>query len=164
MAESNRSPFDLPEGESEIIAGYFIEYSGFKFALFFLGEYIGMFAISGLAITLFLGGWYAPFSFLTWIPSWAWFFAKLLAIIALFIWVRGTLPRLRIDQLMNFAWKFMLPMALINILAAGVWHFMEPGLARWAVCACIVFGSYVCLGRSLFVNKHLAKRTYRYAE
>ena len=75
-AESNRSPFDLPEGESEIIAGYFIEYSGFKFALFFLGEYLGMFAISGLGITLFLGGWSAPFSFLTWIPSYIWFFVK----------------------------------------------------------------------------------------
>src|SRR5579862_3219715 len=76
-AESNRSPFDLPEGESEIIAGYYIEYSGFKFALFFLGEYVGMFAISGLAITLFLGGWSAPVSFLSWIPSYLWFFAKL---------------------------------------------------------------------------------------
>src|SRR6185436_3273534 len=89
-AESNRSPFDLPEGESEIIAGYFIEYSGFKFALFFLAEYLGMFAISGLAITLFLGGWNAPAAWLTWIPSWTWFFIKLVAIIFVFIWVRGT--------------------------------------------------------------------------
>src|ERR1700756_2639263 len=80
-AESNRSPFDLPEGESEIIAGYYIEYSGFKFALFFLGEYLGLFAICGLGITLFLGGWTAPFSWLTWIPSWFWFFAKLLSLI-----------------------------------------------------------------------------------
>src|SRR5437667_6254376 len=80
-AESNRTPFDLPEGESEIIAGYLIEYSGFKFALFFLGEYIGMFAISGLGITLFLGGWHAPFAFLEWVPSYAWFFGKLLSII-----------------------------------------------------------------------------------
>src|SRR6266496_318844 len=77
-AESNRSPFDLPEGESEIIAGYYLKYSNFKFALFFLGEYIGMFAVSGLAITLFLGGWHAPFSFLTWVPSYCWFFLKLL--------------------------------------------------------------------------------------
>src|SRR5205823_14127523 len=76
-AESNRSPFDLPEGESEIIAGYYIEYSGFKFALFFLGEYLGLFAICGLGITLFLGGWTAPFSWLDWVPSWFWFFAKL---------------------------------------------------------------------------------------
>jgi NADH-quinone oxidoreductase subunit H len=163
-AESNRSPFDLPEGESEIIAGYYIEYSGFKFALFFLGEYIGLFAISGLAITLFLGGWHAPLPFLTWIPSYIWFFAKLLGLIALFIWVRGTLPRLRMDQLMNFAWKFMLPMALVNLLAAGVWHFIEPGFARWAVCLVLVVGPYIMLGRSLFEHKQLAKRTYRYAE
>ncbi len=163
-AESNRSPFDLPEGESEIIAGYYIEYSGFKFALFFLGEYIGLFAISGLAITLFLGGWHAPLPFLRWIPSYAWFFAKLFCLIALFIWVRGTLPRLRMDQLMNFAWKFMLPMALVNLVAAGVWHFMEPGFARWAVCLLLVFGPYAMLGRSLFEHKQLAKRTYRYAE
>ena len=122
-AESNRSPFDLPEGESEIIAGYYIEYSGFKFALFFLGEYLGMFATSGLAITLFLGGWSAPFSFLTWIPSYLWFFAKLLLLIVIFIWIRGTLPRLRMDQLMSFAWQFMLPMTLINVFVAGVWHF-----------------------------------------
>jgi NADH-quinone oxidoreductase subunit H len=163
-AESNRSPFDLPEGESEIIAGYYIEYSGFKFALFFLGEYIGMFAVSGLAITLFLGGWHAPLPFLTAVPSYVWFFVKLLGLIALFIWVRGTLPRLRIDQLMNFAWKFMLPMALVNILAAGLWHFTPSGPVRWAICSVTVVGPYVMLGRGLFQNKQLAKRTYRYAE
>src|SRR5229473_5500289 len=134
-AESNRSPFDLPEGESEIIAGYYIEYSGFKFALFFLGEYIGMFAVSGLAITLFLGGWRAPFPLLEWVPSWIWFFAKLLGLIVGFIWVRGTLPRLRMDQLMNFAWKFMLPMALANLVAAGAWRFLDPGISRWLICS-----------------------------
>jgi NADH-quinone oxidoreductase subunit H len=163
-AESNRSPFDLPEGESEIIAGYYIEYSGFKFALFFLGEYIGMFAVSGLAITLFLGGWHAPFPFVEWIPSYVWFFAKLLGLIALFIWVRGTLPRLRMDQLMNFAWKFMLPMALINILTAGAWHFAPPGLVRWAICSVMLVGPYWMLGRALFQNQQLTKRTYRYAD
>jgi len=163
-AESNRSPFDLPEGESEIIAGYYIEYSGFKFALFFLGEYIGMFAVSGLAITLFLGGWHAPAPFLNWIPSYVWFFAKLMGLIALFIWVRGTLPRLRMDQLMNFAWKFMLPMALVNILAAGLWRFVPPGAVRWAICSATIVGPYALLGRALFQNKHWAKRTYRYAE
>ena len=163
-AESNRSPFDLPEGESEIIAGYYIEYSGFKFALFFLGEYVGMFAVSGLAITLFLGGWHAPLPFLTWIPSYVWFFAKLLALIALFIWVRGTLPRLRMDQLMNFAWKFMLPLALVDILAAGVWRFMPPGAARWVVCALLVFGPYVLLARALVEHRGLGRRVYRYAE
>src|SRR5881394_3739802 len=155
MAESNRSPFDLPEGESEIIAGYYIEYSGFKFALFFLGEYIGMFAVSGLAITLFLGGWHAPFQFLTWIPSYIWFFGKLLGLIALFIWVRGTLPRLRMDQLMNFAWKFMLPMALINLLTAGIWRFLEPGISRWLICSFLVVGPYFMLARGLLQGSNV---------
>ena len=163
-AESNRSPFDLPEGESEIIAGYYIEYSGFKFALFFLGEYIGMFASSGLAITLFLGGWYAPLPFLQWIPSWVWFFGKLFALIAVFIWVRGTLPRLRMDQLMNFAWKFMLPMALINIVAAGAWHFLRGRAVGWLVCSMIILVPYALLGRGLLSRGHVARRVYRYAE
>ena len=163
-AESNRSPFDLPEGESELIAGYYTEYSGFKFALFFLGEYIGMFAASGLAITLFLGGWHAPFPFLEWIPSYVWFFGKLLALIAVFIWVRGTLPRLRMDQLMNFAWKFMLPMALVNLVSAAVWYFMGPGPGHWIASAVLVFGPYVLLARALFHKQHVGKRTYRYAE
>jgi NADH-quinone oxidoreductase subunit H len=163
-AESNRSPFDLPEGESEIIAGYYIEYSGFKFALFFLGEYLGLFAVSGLGITLFLGGWHAPLPFLEAVPSWFWFFAKLLALIAVFIWIRGTLPRLRMDQLMNFAWKFMLPMALVNIVTAGVWRFMGPGAPRWFVCALLVLGPYVLLGRGLTQGTRLEKRTYRFAE
>ena len=164
LAESNRSPFDLPEAESEIIAGYFTEYSGFKFALFFLGEYLGMFAISGLGITLFLGGWTAPFSFLTWVPSYLWFFAKLMALIFTFIWIRGTLPRLRMDQLMNFAWKFMLPMSLVNIVAAGVWHFLGAGWLRWAVCTVLVFGAYAILGWGLMHNQKLGKRIYHYAE
>ncbi len=163
-AESNRSPFDLPEGESEIIAGYFTEYSGFKFALFFLGEYLGMFAISGLGITLFLGGWAAPFSFLTWVPSYLWFFAKLLAMIVMFIWIRGTLPRLRMDQLMNFAWKFMLPMSLINLVTAGVWHFLPQGILRWIVCSVLVVVSYVLLGRGLTQGWKLEKRVYQFAE
>ena len=163
-AESNRSPFDLPEGESEIIAGYYTEYSGFKFALFFLGEYLGLFAVSGLGITLFLGGWHAPLAGLGWIPSWVWFFAKLLALIGGFIWVRGTLPRLRMDQLMGFAWKLMLPLALANIVAAGVWRFMPTGAARWIVCSVLVVTPYVLLGRALAGRKQLAKRVYQYAD
>lgn len=163
-AESNRSPFDLPEGESEIIAGYFTEYSGFKFALFFLGEYLGMFAISGLGITLFLGGWAAPFSFLTWVPSWMWFFCKLLVLIAVFIWVRGTLPRLRMDQLMNFGWKFMLPMTLVVILSAGLWRFLPGGVLRWLICAAPIAGLYVALGRVLTGGRKIEKRIYRFAE
>ena len=163
-AESNRSPFDLPEGESEIIAGYYIEYSGFKFALFFLGEYLGMFAVSGLGITLFLGGWRAPLSFLSSIPSYVWFFGKLLALIAVFIWVRGTLPRLRLDQLMGFAWKLMLPMTLANMIAAGLWRFMPAGAARWIVCSILVAAPYLILGPVLAARKQLAKRVYRYAD
>ena len=164
LAESNRSPFDLPEAESEIIAGYFTEYSGFKFALFFLGEYLGMFAIIGLGITLFLGGWTSPVSFLTWIPSYVWFLGKMLAIVFVFIWIRATLPRLRMDQLMNLAWKFMLPLALINIVVAGIWHFMGHDWQSWLVCAAIIFGSYVILGRGLMQKQNLGKRTYRFAE
>lgn len=164
MAETNRSPFDLPEGESELVAGYFTEYSGFKFALFFLGEYLGMFSISGIAVTLFLGGWAAPFSFLTVIPSWLWFFAKVMAAIFVFIWVRGTLPRVRQDQLMNFAWKFVLPFTLLNLLVTALWRFMGEGWERWIVCSAILIVAYVIMGRTAFARKHIGPRSYRYAD
>jgi NADH-quinone oxidoreductase subunit H len=165
-AESNRSPFDLPEGESEIIAGYYIEYSGFKFALFFLGEYLGMFATSAMAITLFLGGWSAPLnlSILQWIPSYVWFFLKLLALICGFIWIRGTLPRLRMDQLMALAWEFILPMAILNMLVAGVWHFMPAGIVRWLVCAIIIAVPCALLAQGLKKKKKFQVRTYQFAE
>jgi NADH-quinone oxidoreductase subunit H len=169
LAESNRSPFDIPEAESELIAGHLTEYSGFKYALFFLSEYLGLFAISGLAITLFLGGWHAPLGFLEVIPSYVWFFVKLIALILLFIWVRGTLPRLKMYQLMNLAWKFMIPMALINVPVAALWHFSAawqfPGafLVRWLICGALLFGPYWFLGRALSVRKQLAPRTYRFA-
>ncbi|HEY9126775.1 MAG TPA: NADH-quinone oxidoreductase subunit NuoH [Acidobacteriaceae bacterium] len=164
LAETNRSPFDLPEGESELVAGYFTEYSGFKFALFFLGEYLGMLSISGFGITLFLGGWGAPLSVLQFIPSWLWFFAKLFCAIAFFIWLRGTMPRLRQDQLMNFAWKFMLPLALLNLVVAGAWRFMGGGWLRWVVSSAVLLGAYVLLGRVLMRKQKLAVRSYRYAE
>jgi NADH-quinone oxidoreductase subunit H len=163
-AESNRSPFDLPEGESEIIAGYYIEYSGFKFALFFLGEYLGMFATSGMAITLFLGGWTAPVSFLTWLPSWFWFFAKLLVLIAGFIWVRGTLPRLRMDQLMAFAWTFILPMALINIFAAGASRFLPNWPERWLACTILLLVPAIFLARRMRQGKQFGVRSYRFGD
>ena len=166
-AEANRSPFDLPEGESEIIAGYFIEYSGFKFALFFLAEYLGMFATSALGITLFLGGWAAPLSVLTFVPSYVWFFLKLLALIFFFIWIRGTLPRLRMDQLMGFAWKFILPMALLNIVVAGLWRFLPPGpfdSIRWLVCLAVLAAPCFVLSMSLKQKKKLLVRTYHFAE
>jgi NADH-quinone oxidoreductase subunit H len=163
-AETNRSPFDLPEGESELVAGYHTEYSGFKFALFFLGEYLAMFSISGLGTTLFLGGWTAPFSFLTWVPSWFWFFSKLMMSIFVFIWLRGTLPRLRQDQLMNFAWKFVLPMCLLNLLVAGLWRFMGDGWLRWVICSAILVAAYVGLGWEEMRRMHIGARSYRYAE
>jgi NADH-quinone oxidoreductase subunit H len=163
-AETNRSPFDLPEGESELVAGYHTEYSGFKFALFFLGEYVAMFSISGLGTTLFLGGWSAPFSFLTWVPSWIWFFSKLMLSIFVFIWMRGTLPRLRQDQLMNFAWKFVLPMCLLNLLVTGLWRFMGDGWLRWVVCSAILLLAYAGLGLGEMRRQRLGTRSYRYAE
>jgi NADH-quinone oxidoreductase subunit H len=163
-AETNRSPFDLPEGESELVAGYFTEYSGFKFALFFLGEYLGMLSISGLGTTLFLGGWSAPFAFLIWVPSWIWFFSKVMLSIVVLIWVRGTLPRLRQDQLMNFAWKFVLPMTLLNLMVAAIWRFMGQGLLRWIVCSAILLVVFVAAGRVGMGRKHFGPRSYRYAE
>src|SRR6266581_567549 len=154
-AESNRTPFDIPEAESEIIAGYLTEYSGFKYALFFLGEYLGLFALSSLGVTLFLGGWSAPFAFLNWIPSWLLFFLKLLAMIFLFIWTRGTLPRLRVDQLLRFSWKFMLPLCLANLIVAAVWQYSRAWeipaalVLRWALCLALIIVPYFLFGRAV---------------
>jgi NADH-quinone oxidoreductase subunit H len=164
LAESNRSPFDLPEGESEIIAGYYIEYSGFKFALFFLGEYIGMFAVSGMAVTLFLGGWHAPAALLSFVPSYIWFFAKFMTLLLVLIWVRGTLPRLRTDQLMGLAWKFMLPLALINFVVASLWRFLPNAPARWLISLAILGASYFLLSRRVWSGNRLGKREYVFGE
>lgn len=168
-AESNRSPFDLPEGESEIIAGYLTEYSGFKYALFFLGEYLGLFAVTGLAVTLFLGGWHAPFQWLEWAPSWLWFGAKFSVLIFLFIWVRATLPRLRLDQLLNFSWRFLAPLSLINLAVAAAWHWTgawESAAAapvRWLLCAALIALPAHWLGRALR-GRLPPPRKYHYAE
>ena len=163
-AETNRSPFDLPEGESELVAGYFTEYSGFKFAEFFLGEYVGMLSISGLGTTLFLGGWSAPLEVLGFVPSWCWFFAKIMMSMCVFIWLRGTLPRLRQDQLMNFAWKFVLPFTLLNLFVAATWRFMGDGWLRWVVCSAVLVIAYVVVGRAGMSREHFGPRSYRYAE
>jgi len=123
LAETNRSPFDLPEGESEIVAGYFVEYSSMAFALFFLGEYSAMILMSGMTSILFLGGWLPPFDFapFTWIPGPIWFAAKIAFCLFVFLWVRATLPRYRYDQLMRLGWKVFLPFSLIwVVLTAGV--------------------------------------------
>lgn len=113
-AETNRTPFDLVEAESEIVAGPFTEYSGMRWSLFFMAEYANLFAVSALAATLFLGGWHGP-----WLPGWMWFFIKTFIMIYIFMWFRWTFPRLRVDQLMSFGWKVLLPLALVNVLATG---------------------------------------------
>jgi NADH-quinone oxidoreductase subunit H len=115
VAETNRPPFDLPEAETELVAGYQTEYSGMRFGLFSMAEYINMIVLSALAVTLFFGGWLGP-----WAPLGPlWFFLKLLAFICVFIWLRATLPRLRYDQLMDFGWKVLLPVATINALVTA---------------------------------------------
>jgi NADH-quinone oxidoreductase subunit H len=166
LAEANRSPFDLPEAESELIAGHLTEYSGFKYALFFMAEYCAMCALSGMAVTLFLGGWQAPIAALEFVPSYAWFAIKLLVLLFGFIWIRATLPRLRIDQLMRLAWKFLVPLALINLLTAAFWHFSAGwGMAaqplRWGLALGLVAIPFVLIGRGL--SSGLGPRTYRYA-
>ena len=126
LAETNRAPFDLPEAEQELTGGFHTEYSGMRFALFFLAEYANMIVVSSVATTLFLGGWLRPFpnvewlSFLGIIPSWAWFLLKSFAFLYIFIWVRATLPRYRYDQLMRLGWKVLIPLAILNLVVTGI--------------------------------------------
>ncbi|MFZ5648545.1 MAG: NADH-quinone oxidoreductase subunit NuoH [Bacillota bacterium] len=119
VAETNRTPFCLVEGESEIIAGPYTEYGGMGFAMFFLAEYANVMIISAMCTVLFLGGWLAPFG-LTFVPSWLWFFLKMYLMIFVFMWVRWTYPRIRVDQLMAFGWKVLVPLSLANIFVVGV--------------------------------------------
>lgn len=121
LAETNRTPFDLPEAESELVAGYFTEYSGIRWAIFFLAEYGDMFVVSAIASTVFLGGWHAPFSFLEFIPGPFWFIGKALTLVLVQMWLRWTLPRLRVDQLMHVCWKIFLPFSFANLLLVGLW-------------------------------------------
>jgi NADH-quinone oxidoreductase subunit H len=164
LVESNRTPFDVPEGESEIVAGYMTEYSGFKYATFFMAEYLGMFAITGLATTLFLGGWHAPARVLEVIPSYVWFFVKLSALLFIYVWLRGTLPRTRVDQMMNAAWKFMLPMAFACVIAAAAWHYAGRGLRGWLWSLFVVAVVYAALSILLDTQRKFAPRVYRFAE
>ncbi|MDB5372216.1 MAG: NADH-quinone oxidoreductase subunit NuoH, partial [Belnapia sp.] len=123
LAETNRAPFDLPEGESELVAGFFVEYSSMSFALFFLGEYANMILMSALTTILFLGGWHPPMHMepFTWIPGFVWFALKIALLLFVFIWVRATFPRYRYDQLMRLGWKVFLPFSLVwLILTAAV--------------------------------------------
>ena len=123
LAETNRAPFDLPEGESELVAGFFVEYSAMTFALFYLGEYMNMMLVSGLTAVLFLGGWLSPIPFapFTWIPGIIWFAGKIAFLLFVFLWVRASFPRFRYDQLMRLGWKVFLPLSLgYLVLVAGV--------------------------------------------
>jgi NADH-quinone oxidoreductase subunit H len=130
VAETNRAPFDFPEAEQELVAGYHTEYSSMSFAMFFLAEYINMVTVSAVATDLFLGGWHGPF-----LPEslgWVWFLIKVAAILFFYVWMRWTLPRYRYDQLMAFGWKVLLPVATVNLIvtAAGVLHFTAAAGAR----------------------------------
>ncbi|ABA87471.1 NADH dehydrogenase I, H subunit [Syntrophotalea carbinolica DSM 2380] len=116
MAESKRTPFDMPEAENELVAGFHTEYSGMRFGMFFVGEYLNLIVLGSMLTVLFLGGWYGPL-----LPGICWFLIKVLGVAFFFIWVRGTMPRLRYDQLMAFGWKILVPLGLLNILVTAAW-------------------------------------------
>ena len=130
LAETNRAPFDLPEAEQELTGGFHTEYSGMRFALFFLAEYANMIVISAVVTVLFWGGWMRPFpsvealAVLDLIPDWIWFFGKMFVFLYLFIWIRATLPRYRYDQLMRIGWKVLIPIAIANIVVTGVFKVL----------------------------------------
>ncbi|PIQ83828.1 MAG: NADH-quinone oxidoreductase subunit F [Candidatus Omnitrophica bacterium CG11_big_fil_rev_8_21_14_0_20_63_9] len=200
VAEVNRTPFDMPEAESELVGGFHTEYSGMKFALWYMAEFLESFAVCAFTVALFLGGWHGPaipFWVLAlalailigtarllplpvrgvgalvmvgagvfWaaqpIPSWIWFLSKTYFLFFVLVWFRGTFPRLRADQLMGLAWKFFLPLALVNILVAGVW-LMPQTPVRWAPCLLILWGAVSLL---VAVNKPSItdRRTYVLAD
>ena len=201
VAEVNRTPFDMPEAESELVGGFHTEYSGMKFALWYMAEFLESFAICAFTVTLFLGGWHGPNipfgivavllgmiiatgSRLPWpvrvlgaaamagalvlwgrqpMPSWIWFFTKTYALIFVLVWFRGTFPRLRVDQLMGLAWKFFLPLALVNIVAAGLWVLIPNPILTWVLSTTILMASAWLL---VLANKPapLARRTYVLAD
>jgi NADH-quinone oxidoreductase subunit H len=123
LAETNRHPFDVVEGESEIVAGHMIEYSGMSFAMFFLAEYANMILVSIVTVTLFLGGWLSPIDhpFFTWVPGWIWLGLKTFVVVTMFLWVRASFPRFRYDQIMRLGWKIFIPVTLVWLLVVGLW-------------------------------------------
>ncbi|MBT0571467.1 NADH-quinone oxidoreductase subunit NuoH [Curvibacter sp. CHRR-16] len=129
LAETNRHPFDVVEGEAEIVAGHMVEYSGMSYAMFYLAEYANMWLVSVLASVMFLGGWLPPVDALAWIPGWIWLGLKSFAFISLFIWIRSTFPRYRYDQIMRLGWKVFIPICLVWLLVVGAW--MQTPLNIW---------------------------------
>ncbi len=131
IAETNRAPFDVAEGESEIVAGFHVEYSGMAFAIFFLAEYANMILISALTATMFLGGWLPPFNFppFTWVPGMVWFFGKIAFLLFCFLWFRATFPRYRYDQIMRLGWKIFIPLTIVWLVVVGLW--MQTPLWAW---------------------------------
>ncbi len=121
LAETNRHPFDVVEGESEIVAGHMIEYSGMSFAMFFLAEYANMWLVSILTVIMFLGGWLSPVAFLDFIPGWIWLGIKTFCVVTMFLWVRSTFPRYRYDQIMRLGWKIFIPVTLVWLVVVGLW-------------------------------------------
>jgi len=123
VAETNRHPFDVVEGEAEIVAGHMVEYSGMGFALFFLAEYASMWLVSILAVIMFLGGWMSPVDFapFNWVPGWIWLGLKTFLVVSMFIWIRATFPRFRYDQIMRLGWKVFIPVTLVWLLVVGIW-------------------------------------------
>jgi NADH-quinone oxidoreductase subunit H len=129
LAETNRHPFDVVEGESEIVAGHMVEYSGMAFAMFFLAEYANMILVSILCVIMFLGGWLPPIEALAWIPGWIWLGLKTFVVVTLFLWVRATFPRFRYDQIMRLGWKIFIPVTLVWLVVVAVW--MHTPLNIW---------------------------------
>ncbi|MFM8769909.1 MAG: complex I subunit 1/NuoH family protein, partial [Rubrivivax sp.] len=121
LAETNRHPFDVVEGESEIVAGHMIEYSGMSFAMFFLAEYANMWLVSILTVIMFLGGWLSPIAALDFIPGWIWLGIKTFCVVTVFLWVRATFPRYRYDQIMRLGWKIFIPVTLVWLVVVGLW-------------------------------------------
>ncbi len=121
LAETNRHPFDVVEGESEIVAGHMVEYSGMSFAMFFLAEYANMWLVSVMCAIMFLGGWLSPVAFLDFIPGWIWLGIKTVAVVTMFLWVRATFPRFRYDQIMRLGWKIFIPVTLVWLVVVGAW-------------------------------------------
>lgn len=145
VAELTRTPFDIPQAESELVAGFFVEYSGMRWALFFLAEYASLFILAAVGTLLFLGGWKGPL-----LPPLLWFFLKVYALFFIIVWIRGTMPRVRPDQLMALGWKILLPVAFINIVITGLFIVATPIFQPW-----LAISEFVLLGALLYLMRRL---------